>query len=163
MGRKTYQNNLAGFTLIELLVVIMVLSILFIGLVLTMNPKKQMDKARDAQRQHDLEQIKSALDMYYNDHLAYPAPPLPSGEWKEGINNIYMKQVPKDPNGSIYTYYASGTSPQWAILYATLSEGTNSCPLKEKCNCTPNPSKLACVLLGNVNCSSINNLTCLPL
>lgn len=120
-----------------------------------------MDKARDAQRQHDLEQIRSALDMYYNDHLVYPTPPLPTNEWKEGTSNVYMKKVPKDPNGSDYPYYSSGTRPQWAVLYAKLSKSGASCALTNLSNCLPigYTNEWTCILLGNVNCSSIMTQT----
>lgn len=61
-----------GFTLIELLVVIAIIGILStIGLV-ALNGARE--KARDAQRQSDLAQVRTALSLYYDDNsFAYPA------------------------------------------------------------------------------------------
>lgn len=60
-----------GFTLIELLVVIAIIGILStIGLV-ALNGARE--KARDAQRQSDLAQYRTALALYYDDNsFAYP-------------------------------------------------------------------------------------------
>lgn len=162
LGRKNYKNNLRGFTLIELLVAMMILGVLLSGLILTIDPKKQLDKAKDAQRQSDLQQIKNALDMYYNDYAIYPIlTSLPTGQWKIG-NTVYMAKVPKDPNDSAYTYYySSGTRPQWAVLYAKLSKSGASCALTNLSNCLPigYTDKWTCVLLGSVDCSSIRTQT----
>lgn len=58
-------NNKKGFTLIELLVVIAIIGILSaIGLV-SLNGARE--KARDAKRQSDLAQIRSAMALYYDD------------------------------------------------------------------------------------------------
>lgn len=63
-------NNKKGFTLIELLVVIAIIAILSaIGLV-ALNGARE--KARDAKRRSDLAQIRTALNLFYDDYNAYP-------------------------------------------------------------------------------------------
>ncbi len=59
-----------GFTLIELLVVIAIMMIL--SSVVTVSLASAKAKARDARRLHDLDQIRTALDLYYTDHGYYP-------------------------------------------------------------------------------------------
>lgn len=72
------KNQKKGFTLIELLVVIAIIGILSaIGLV-ALNGARE--KARDAQRQSDLAQYRTALVLYYDDNNSlYPATQAPAG------------------------------------------------------------------------------------
>lgn len=60
-----------GFTLIELLVVISILGVLA-GLIVN-NLNDSRARARDARKKQNLNQMKTALRLYYNDYQAYPA------------------------------------------------------------------------------------------
>ncbi|KKW36710.1 MAG: hypothetical protein UY81_C0016G0005 [Candidatus Giovannonibacteria bacterium GW2011_GWA2_53_7] len=70
-NKQAVRHSSQGFTLIELLVVIAVIGILSaIGLA---NLNKVKDKARDAERKHDLTSYRSALLGYYDDNdFIYP-------------------------------------------------------------------------------------------
>ena len=59
-----------GFSLVELLVVISIIAVL--TSVLVANFMGMRERARDAQKIQDLNAIKSALRMYYNDKQSYP-------------------------------------------------------------------------------------------
>lgn len=59
-----------GFSLIELLVVISIIGVL--TTVLAMNFVGSRERARDAQKIQNLNSIKNALRMYYNDNQVYP-------------------------------------------------------------------------------------------
>jgi len=59
-----------GFSLIELLVVISIIGVL--TTVLMMNFVGSRERARDAQKIQNLNSIKNALRMYYNDNQGYP-------------------------------------------------------------------------------------------
>lgn len=61
----------SGFTLIELLVVISIIGVL--TAVLMMNLVGARERSRDAQKIQDLNSIKNALRLYYNDNQSYPA------------------------------------------------------------------------------------------
>lgn len=156
-----------GFTLIEILITITILATLGGGVILTLNPVKQLNKSRDAQRQSDLTQIRLASDAYYNDTHCYPTE-MPFGqEWSVG-NTVYMKQVPQDSScnggtGTCYRYRTESetTCPQWNVVFAKLSDTsntTNACPLSSLSNCAPagySEGNWACALAGSVNCSSL--------
>lgn len=59
-----------GFSLLELLVVISIIAVL--TAVLTANFMGMRERARDAQKIQDLNSLKNALRMYYNDNQYYP-------------------------------------------------------------------------------------------
>jgi prepilin-type N-terminal cleavage/methylation domain-containing protein len=53
-----------GFTLIELLIVIAILAILSTAVVITLNPAQILAQNRDVRRMSDLDNIKSAINLY---------------------------------------------------------------------------------------------------
>lgn len=63
---KTLPNKVKGFTLIELLVVISIIGIL--SSVVTISLANAKIKARDSVRMHDLNQLRTALTLYYYDN-----------------------------------------------------------------------------------------------
>jgi hypothetical protein len=136
---------------------------------LTLNPSGQIAKSQDAKRQEDIQEVKAALDVYYQDHNCYPREDtIPFGrEWRDG-NTVYMKKVPQDPEckngqGTCYKYRTDTTSscPQWNVVFASLSQASslaNTCPLSTLSNCAPagyTQGKWACTLSGAVNCSNL--------
>lgn len=128
------KHKKGGFTLIELLVVISIIGVLSTIAMTSLNGARM--KARDARRLSDMEQIKTALELYYADHGAYP--PMFSGPGSEACSAItsapsgwlspYMNTVPADPvwSGSLpHTYeycqkYSGGFDTQTYVLWASL-------------------------------------------
>lgn len=157
----------SGFTLVELLVVITMVSVLVSFLLLLFNPIKQIQKARDAQKQQNFKQINSALDSYYNDNNNYPTS-LPFGLIWQGGNTVYMEKVPQDPDcdggGSCYDYLTDPSNPQWNVLFAKVNSPPNSsisCALASLNNCFPSNYAASgynyCVLSGKVDCNYISS------
>ncbi len=110
-------NRKGGFTLIELLVVIAIIGVLS-SIVLGSVSAARM-KSRDAKRIADLHEIKSALELYYVDHGAYPVVG-PSDSWNatywafshcdasnvpcgwtylQSVLAPYISSLPRDPVG----------------------------------------------------------------
>ncbi len=63
-----------AFTFVELIIVIAIVAVLTAMVLLLVNPKKQMEKAWDAQRKHDLTMMQKTFEDYYNDKDGYPDP-----------------------------------------------------------------------------------------
>ena len=79
---KKIKKNLTGFTLIELLVVISIIGILSSFAIVSLNSARQ--KARDALRKGDMAQLRTALEMYYDDYLSYPI----CGNWDDSDSDF---------------------------------------------------------------------------
>ena len=116
-----------GFTLIELLVVISVIGLLAALIMVNFNAARE--RARDVQRKSDLDQVKKALRMYYNDNNLYPVngtltwgSPFQSSDG----NMIYMKLLPQDPvEGQSYSY-SQNSDEQDFCLTAILENKSDS-------------------------------------
>lgn len=96
---KNLRKN-KGFTLIELLVVIAIIGILASIVLASLNSARQ--KSRDAKRMADLQQIKLALELYFDANNTYPV-----GTNLSPLAPAYITQIPQGPllNES-YTYQA---------------------------------------------------------
>ena len=113
-----------GFTLVELLVVIAIIGILATLLLLQLGVARQ--RARDAKRIVDVSQIRTAVELYFDDTASYPQVAtyaalagLPVG----GTTFVpkYMTNFPVDPLNAgnyAYNYAYNGTTKYqiWAEL-----------------------------------------------
>mgnify|MGYP001585339710 CR=1 FL=1 len=129
--RSRRQSSL-GFTLIELLVVISIISLLSSMILAVFNTAR--GRARDARRISDLKSIATALELYFDDNVGYPAPAQGLGNWSGhcdpwGNNDTYITGIsrylatlPRDPrfdsNTLCYAYNSNGTD------YMLVARGT---------------------------------------
>ncbi len=107
MGRQKKHNQ--GFTLIEMLAVTFIIAILA-GLSLTAFVGSRKT-ARDARRKSDIEQVRSALELYRSDNGYYPNTGV--GVWTNASNlavletGEYISEIPSDPaSTNPYAYIA---------------------------------------------------------
>ena len=114
-----------GFTLIELLVVIAIIGILSSVVLASLNTARQ--KGRDARRISAIKQAQLALELFYDANQSYPSSTLLTILQTSG----YIAAVPKDPNGTAYTFQpldsasaacgAANTCPSY-VLKAVLEQ-----------------------------------------
>ncbi|MFA6106941.1 MAG: prepilin-type N-terminal cleavage/methylation domain-containing protein [Patescibacteria group bacterium] len=143
----TINKSKKGFTLIELLVVITIIGLLSSFAVVSLNGARI--KARDALRKGDMAQVRTAMNLYYDDHGGFPScgtfnPGAPDfgateGCWNGALTTAltsgtrpYFAQMPEDPRNPnndpavsatyIYRYVSNGT--EYAITYR-LEEATD--------------------------------------
>ena len=138
------QNRKKGFTIIELLVVISIIGLLSTISVVSLNGARI--KSRDAKRVSDISQLKTAIELYFNDQGYYPAEGVPvslgtgtklvlcdvgfvASASSCNSNKIYMGKVPRNPgpNGMEYTYTSITSSENYNLAYS-LEQGTASLP-----------------------------------
>jgi len=119
-----------GFTLVELLVVLSII-ILLSALGIT-SYRSAHRSARNGKRKSDLEQIRSALEMYRDDNDVYPAADDSSdNDWSTMITALesgnYFDTPPTDPSSYSY-YYNTETADGYAYTLCAYLEGeTGSC------------------------------------
>jgi len=95
--KSLVRKNISGFTLIELLVVIAIISLLSSVVLSSLSGARA--NSRDARRLQDINQIRTALELYYNDNGQYPFP---------------------NESGFYASYNSSGVHKEWSILAAEL-------------------------------------------
>lgn len=163
-----------GFTLVEIMVVIAILAIIFVVVLLALDPTRSLKKARDAQRRSDLQQIRNALDTYYNDKNCYP-----QNLDQLASPTVYIKKIPVDPHciskGDCYVYVINSeeSCPQWAALFAHLEldgsifnqSGEATCPIISACGFNGqsyNANLNFCIFLGELDCSVVGDSLSYP-
>jgi len=103
-----------GFTLIELLIVVTILGIL--SAFISGNFTNSLKKGADAKRKTDLEQIRQALELYYEDTGSYPQfanNKIPTNNQSLCYLNdptkcsikLYMQKLPTDTKSDCYYAY----------------------------------------------------------
>ena len=142
---KTVKLQGHGFTLMELLISVAIVAILTaIGVVSYSSVNK---RARDAKRKSDIEQVRSALEIYRNDNEHYPGTAvgyirldtLDAQDGNPPLVPTYLPRFPMDPRSTSSTpisyYYSpkgSGAPPYYAYCLCgaveNAAEANNSCP-----------------------------------
>src|SRR3989338_1411526 len=94
---KTYFKD--GFTIIEILIVVGIIAGL--GALITISGSDARKNARDIRRIEDLRQLRTALELYYDNNKSYPSS---LGE----LAPSFIPVVSRDPFGTPYRYMARG-------------------------------------------------------
>lgn len=141
-----------GYTLVEILVVISIIGFMAAAAVYAVNIARV--KGRDARRMADLEVLRKAIELYYDDNKSYPIidggarSSATSGalytRWVTLGNLLkpYLDKLPVDPinngnpfwtGGYAYYFYSSASTPNQYDLITQLEDGSNPNVCKYKC------------------------------
>ena len=121
-----------SYTLIEILVVVTIIGL--IAAISTVSYTILSKQSRDATRKADLEQVRSAIEMYRSNNASglYPTGftmPCNSVVAINDATNTYLSRIPQDPKCSTsiptYNYYYSSDGLDYTI--AAYLERTSSC------------------------------------
>lgn len=135
---KSAQIQKNGFTLIELLVVISIIAVL---MALSFAGFSQARKiSRDSKRKADIEQIRSAIELYRTDVGSYPSTisiPADCGSHSlASATDTYMASIPTDPSCPNQYYRYNRIDPNHYCLCSrleTLSASVGSCDCGGDC------------------------------
>ena len=120
--------------MIELLIVIAIIGLLSTLSIIALNSTRS--RARDAQRMHDIRQITTALEMYYNDNGKYPDcqgnDRDSNGGWYtclEPALSPYINPLPRDPLqqywGYSYSGYTNSINQSQFVILGFIQERSN--------------------------------------
>ena len=134
-----------GFTLIELLVVISIIGVL--ATLITANLNAARSRSRDAVRKADLNSLKTALRLYYNDNGTYPASASWGEEWSSS-SNVYMSKTPSDPlPDQSYSYTYDAGNDTYALIACLENTSDSKCSTDGSGNVLTCSSGSGCVYL----------------
>jgi prepilin-type N-terminal cleavage/methylation domain-containing protein len=121
------KNRSKGFTIVELLIVIVVIAILATLVIVTFTGIQQ--KARDSQRQTDINAVDSHVEAYYAQNGTYPtAAMLNDATWRAANMKGLDAEALKDPKASgadIGSATATATTLQYGYV---ATAGGAACP-----------------------------------
>ena len=118
------QHESSGFTLIELLVAVAIFAILTALAVVSYTSANR--RARDGRRRSDLEQVRTALEIYRADNTSYPV----GTNFTTMVNTLvagnYLSTATTDPRGYGY-YYNSATGVDYYVCGYLETGGPANC------------------------------------
>lgn len=119
-------SEVRGFTLVELLVAMSILAVLMAVLLPNLMGSRQ--RARDSKRMADLQAVKGALRMYYNDNQTYPV-----GSRITDLSAELSQYLPAISQIG-YTYYGFDNGEAF-WLCTELETGAGDADIESQINC----------------------------
>jgi len=120
------KNRSKGFTIVELLIVIVVIAILATLVIVTFTGIQQ--KARDSQRQTDINAVDSHLEAYYAENGKYPTlTNLTTSSWlTTNMKGLDPQALVSPKNNNISGNASTTTSTTDAYGYVTTPSGCDN-------------------------------------
>lgn len=125
---KRAGSTIRGFTLIELLVSVAIISLLSSLVLASMNTARK--GARDAQRLSSLREIQTALELYYNEHGAYPdGDDAGIGGWDTPENGDFIAPLVDEEFIRAHLQDPLGVAFATNLRYKHYATGDEGCPV----------------------------------
>ncbi|OGY22240.1 MAG: hypothetical protein A2126_04795 [Candidatus Woykebacteria bacterium GWB1_45_5] len=108
------QQSKKGFTLVELLIVVAIIGILVTIAVIAINPVRVIQNTRDTRNRTEMNQIKTALQLYYNENRRYPTAGA-GGEFEGcaapciNLAPTYIRELPSVTDDTSFNYVVDAT------------------------------------------------------
>ncbi len=102
----------SGFTLVELIIVIAIIGILVSIALIAIDPIRVIQDTRDSRNRTELNQIKSALQLYFNENNDYPtAAEFAASGAPPNFTPTYIRTLPSvtTDTDAAFTYVSNGT------------------------------------------------------
>lgn len=122
-------RELKGFTLVEILIVVAIIAILASIVLVGLSGIQQ--RARDARRISDLNQIQNAIALYYTKHGLYPNTSTFTGSTGlkamllSSTENLGLTNIPDDPTDNWHYGYCSPPGNTQYVLGAYLEDASD--------------------------------------
>ena len=120
-----------GFTLIEILVALGIF--LMITAIVAVSYRSANRRARDGNRQADIEEVRTKLEIYRADN---PGTGYPTGDWSAMVASLvptYLTSAAQDPRPTLYTYYYAGTATNYSLCAYLEAGDPSPCPVVGIC------------------------------
>lgn len=118
------KKNNQGFTIVELLIVIVVIGILALLVITTYSGIQQ--KARNSQRQSDLQALQTQLEAFYSQNGYYPAlADINDEEWRADNMKNLDKNAMIDPSNSNQGSATLGSDANAQKIYSYVVTGSD--------------------------------------
>ena len=131
------KSNTHAFTLIELLIAMIIISAL--SLLLIGNFMSSLTKGRDSKRKGDLNQLRQAVEMFYEDRRSYP---FEKGTEQNNLmdssdyinsnmsfivsGKTYINRLPQDPNSSFKYVYMTDAVGSYFRLFSCIENSNDT-------------------------------------
>ena len=97
MVKKDY-----GFTLIELIITLAVIGVLVSLILVAINPQRIIEDTRDSRNRAEMNAVKTALQLFFNDNNSYPGA-------LAALVPDYAKALPSVTTDASFSYSSSGS------------------------------------------------------
>jgi len=99
-----------GFTLIELIITLAVIGVLVSLILVAINPQRIIEDTRDSRNRAEMNAVKTALQLFFNDNNSYPAA-------LGALVPAYARALPSVTTDASFQYSSSGADyDAWVTL-----------------------------------------------
>ena len=126
------KNRLAGFTLVEILVVIAIIAILAAIVIVSINPRENINKSKDSQAIANVNQLSLSFEACITSRLAADRTEAEATDDCCGATDVGSCVCDATHGLAIYKYGSGGGFPPEMIVNRGAAGGTNICMAQKR-------------------------------